>query len=311
VGRLGKGEDDVLSLLKSLLSSSATNSYVAQLGSIDSLKPPGTLGDQVLAASLKRLLTPSANKELDDQALVDTLKRLSTPSANKELDDQALVDTLKRLSTPSSNKALGDQATAEALKRLLPDRRLGGQAITADVIRKLLESTGGKKVEKVKRQVFYSFHFDNDVMRVQQIRNIGAIEDNKPVSANDWEEVKKKGDAGIKAWINDNMKDRSCVLVLVGEETAKRPWVKYEIQKAWEDKKGLLGIYIHNIKCPRNGTCDKGPNPFDEFTFTDGDKKGEKLSTVVKCYNPKASDAYNDIKDNLEDWIETAIASRK
>ncbi len=29
--------------------------------------------------------------------------------------------------------------------------------------------------------VFYSFHFDNDVMRVQQIRNIGAIEDNKPV----------------------------------------------------------------------------------------------------------------------------------
>ena len=37
-----------------------------------------------------------------------------------------------------------------------------------------------------KRQIFYSFHYDNDVFRVQQIRNIGALEDNKPVSVNDW-----------------------------------------------------------------------------------------------------------------------------
>ena len=43
-----------------------------------------------------------------------------------------------------------------------------------------------------KRQIFYSFHFANDVLRVAQIRSIGALEDNKPVSANDWEEVKKK-----------------------------------------------------------------------------------------------------------------------
>lgn len=28
----------------------------------------------------------------------------------------------------------------------------------------------------MKRKVFYSFHFDNDVMRVQQIRNMGLLE---------------------------------------------------------------------------------------------------------------------------------------
>lgn len=158
-----------------------------------------------------------------------------------------------------------------------------------------------------KRQVFYSFHFDNDVMRVQQIRNIGAIEDNKPVSVNDWEEVKKKGKAGIEKWIDDNMNYRSCVVVLVGEETAERPWVKYEIKKAWNEGKGLLGIYIHNIKCPRNGKCNKGNNPFDQFTFEDG----LKLSSVVKCHNPDPRDAYNDIKNNIEAWIEAAIAQRK
>lgn len=157
-----------------------------------------------------------------------------------------------------------------------------------------------------KRQVFYSFHFDNDVMRVQQIRNMGALDGNEPVSANDWEKLQKT-DGGIKKWINDNMDYRSCVVVLVGEQTANRPWVKYEIEKAWNDGKGILGIHIHNLKCPRNGTCSKGSNPFDQFNFKDG----RKLSSVVKCYNPDSKDAYNDIKNNIETWIEEAISARK
>lgn len=157
-----------------------------------------------------------------------------------------------------------------------------------------------------KRQVFYSFHFDNDVMRVQQIRNMGALDGNEPVSANDWEKLQKT-DGGIKKWINDNMDYRSCVVVLVGEQTANRPWVKYEIEKAWNDGKGILGIHIHNLNCPRNGTCSKGPNPFDQFNFKDG----RKLSSVVKCYNPDSKDAYNDIKNNIEAWIEEAISARK
>lgn len=159
-----------------------------------------------------------------------------------------------------------------------------------------------------KRQVFYSFHFKNDVLRVSQIRSIGALEDNKPVSANDWEEVKKKGDAGIKKWIDDNMNYRSCVIVMVGEETSKRKWVKHEIEKAWNEERGVVGIYIHNLNCPNNGKSNKGANPFDSFTLDNGKKK---LSSVVKCYNPSSSDAYNDIKNNLEDWIEEAIKIRK
>src|SRR5690606_26308906 len=105
------------------------------------------------------------------------------------------------------------------------------------------------------------FHFDNDVMRVQQIRNIGAIDGNKPVTAQRWEEVKKAGNAAIEKWIDDNMNGKSCVVVLVGEETSNRKWVNYEIKKAWTDGKGVLGIYIHNVECANNGTCSKGANP--------------------------------------------------
>lgn len=158
-----------------------------------------------------------------------------------------------------------------------------------------------------KRQVFYSFHFDNDVFRVQQIRNIGVLEGNTPVSANEWEDVKKKGDVAIEKWIDDNMKYRSCVIVLVGENTARRDWVKYEIIKAWKEKKGLLGIYIHNIKCLKNGKSNKGENPFDFIAMSDG----SKMSKYVNCYEPNSLDAYNDIAANIDTWIEQAINSRK
>lgn len=164
-----------------------------------------------------------------------------------------------------------------------------------------------------KRRVFYSFHYKKDVRRVAQIRNIGAIEDNKPVSANEWQDVKNKGNAAIEKWIDDNMKCRSCVVVLIGEETAHRKWVKYEIRKAWNEGKGLLGIYIHNIKDPLlrkkgySGKSDKGDNPFEQIKLKDG----TKLSEIVECHNPLWFDAYNDIKENLKDWIEKAIEIRK
>jgi hypothetical protein len=152
-----------------------------------------------------------------------------------------------------------------------------------------------------RKPVFFSFHYGNDVMRVQQVRNIGAIEGNTPVSANDWETVKRGGEASIKRWIDDNMKYKQCVIVLVGKETANRPWVRYEIEKAWDDGKPIFGIYIHNLRCPRNGTSLKGNNPFN----------GKKLSSVVNCYDPISYDAYNDIARNMELWVNAAIAQRR
>ena len=47
------------------------------------------------------------------------------------------------------------------------------------------------RIETPKRRVFYSFHYGNDCWRTQQIRNIGALDGNKPVSANDWETLKR------------------------------------------------------------------------------------------------------------------------
>lgn len=155
------------------------------------------------------------------------------------------------------------------------------------------------------KKVFYSFHFDNDVMRVQQVRNIGSIEDNKPVTENKWEEVKRNGDAAVKKWIDSNLEGKDCLVVLVGEETANRKWVKYEIEQAWNSGIGVVGVYIHNLKCPRNGKSSKGPNPFKQFTLNN-----KPLSDIVLCHDPSSSDAYNGIANNLESWVKSAIAAR-
>lgn len=157
-----------------------------------------------------------------------------------------------------------------------------------------------------KKPVFYSFHYGNDVFRVQQIRNIGVLEGNSPANANDWETIKRQGKASIQRWIDDNMKYKQCVIVLIGSETADREWVQYEIKKAWNNGKPIFGVYIHNLPCPRNGKSIKGKNPFELFTVN-----GKSLSSLVTCYDPNANDAYNDIAKNISSWIDAAIADRK
>lgn len=160
------------------------------------------------------------------------------------------------------------------------------------------------------RRVFYSFHYKPDNWRVSQVRNIGAIEANKPASDNDWETVTTGGDKAIEKWIADQMNGRSCVVVLIGSGTAGRKWINHEIVKAWNDKKGILGIHIHKLKNSNGETSAKGNNPFDHVTLNSGAKK---LSSVVKVYDPPGADStavYNHIKDNIEKWIETAIDIR-
>lgn len=167
-------------------------------------------------------------------------------------------------------------------------------------------SRSNKEKNMAKVPVFYSFHFDKDVMRVQQIRNIGSIEGNEPTSPNEWEKLKQTGDKAVENWIDQNMKYKRCIIVLIGSDTAGRPWVEHEIIKAWNDGKALLGIHIQNIKCPRNGTSKKGRNPFDLIKFKDG----RKLSSVVPCYDPSSINAYRSISDNIAGWIDLAIQNK-
>ena len=161
------------------------------------------------------------------------------------------------------------------------------------------------------RKCFYSFHYKPDNWRVSQIRNIGAVEGNKPASDNDWEEVTKGGDAEIKKWIADQMKGRTCTVILAGSGTANRKWINHEIKESWNNNKGVVVIFIHNIKNSKGEQSSKGNDPL--YYVTHG-PTGKRLSTIAKAYDPPRTTSkgvYSYIEDHIEDWIEEAIEIRK
>lgn len=159
------------------------------------------------------------------------------------------------------------------------------------------------------KKCFLSFYYDADSWRVSQIKNIGAIEEQPILSANKWEEIKKKGDDAIKEWIENNMRGKECLIVLVGTSTSGRKWVKYEIQRACEKGIGVLGIYIHNLKDAAGSQTTKGTDPFANVSVG-----GKSISSYAKMYDPPYTTStyvYDHIKDNVSGWVDEAIRLRK
>ena len=160
----------------------------------------------------------------------------------------------------------------------------------------------------VTRRTFFSFHYKPDNWRANQVRKMGVVEGNPAVSDNDWEAVTRGGDAAIKRWIDDQMYGKSCVIVLIGSQTSGRKWINYEIGKAWDDGKGLLGIHIHNLKDADGDQSQEGANPFYRLSVN-----GKRLSNIVKACDPpykRSTNVYAHIEENIASWVEEAIQIR-
>lgn len=153
--------------------------------------------------------------------------------------------------------------------------------------------------------VFLSFHYERDAQRVQQILNMGVVSEQAIMNAQDWEAVKKNGKIAVGNWIDAQMKYKTAVVVLVGASTASREWVQYEIRKAWDDKRPLVGVRINGLKNLNGQTAVAGPNPFERIAL----KNGKKVSDYVKLHTPAGADSkavYASIKANLKAWADGA-----
>lgn len=147
------------------------------------------------------------------------------------------------------------------------------------------------------RRVFFSFHYDNDVWRANQVRmaNVVAGPDEAGFfDHSEYQEAKKQGDEGIRRMILRHLNNTTVTVVLIGSQTAYRPWVKYEIEKSIERKNGLLGIYIHHLKKPGEQTSPKGPKPSVpsdvEFPAYDWDRDLDRFRKEIEAAG-KRSDA--------------------
>ncbi|MCK9199709.1 MAG: TIR domain-containing protein [Gallionella sp.] len=139
------------------------------------------------------------------------------------------------------------------------------------------------------RQVFFSFKYE-DVSRAMVVRNSWVTQGTQTaagfVDKADFEKIKKQGDAAIKRWIDDQLNGTSVTVVLVGQDTCKSRWVKYEIEKSIEIGNGLLGIDISKIK---------------DFSGNTSERCGQ-LPAGYPFYRWNNDDGYK----NMGDWIEKA-----
>lgn len=101
------------------------------------------------------------------------------------------------------------------------------------------------------RRVFFSFEYEHDVSRAMVVRNSWVTQGKEAagfVDAADFEEVKKGGDAAIKAWIDQQLKGTSVTAVLVGSHTCQSNYVAYEIEQSASRGNGLLAVDISQIR---------------------------------------------------------------
>jgi MTH538 TIR-like domain (DUF1863) len=134
------------------------------------------------------------------------------------------------------------------------------------------------------RKVFFSFHYQRDIFRVNQVKNHYLTKDSYTEAGyfdgSLEEKAKREGDTVVKNLIDRGLQGCSVLCVLIGSETYTRRWVHYEIFKGIEVGMGVLGIRIHQLACPRTGTDTKGANPFDFLGY--GSNGNEQIQPMIK-----------------------------
>jgi MTH538 TIR-like domain (DUF1863) len=144
------------------------------------------------------------------------------------------------------------------------------------------------------RKVFFSFHYERDLWRVNVVRNSGMVEGVSAAGFHDaslWEETKRKGDAAVKKLIDSGLSGTTVTVVLIGAETANRKYVSYEIEQSISHGNGILGIRISSIK--------------------DQDGRTDQAGAVPAALTKTGAPVYTWEYGQLGEWVEKAYKKAK
>jgi hypothetical protein len=188
------------------------------------------------------------------------------------------------------------------------------------------------------RKVFFSFAWD-DVWRVNQVRNSWVTKCSYQnagfMDKAEIEKLKLQTNKAIENWIDNQMHGTSVTCILIGENTHKSKWVKYEIERSLEKGNGLIGILINELKDNKGNTTNQGANPLLDYSNDSVNKKIKRtllsggvvyglsrllfpqFTIPITILSASLSFLKNDDykiydwideygRDNLSDWIEKA-----
>jgi hypothetical protein len=143
------------------------------------------------------------------------------------------------------------------------------------------------------RRVFFSFHYQRDIWRVNQIRNSGVVIGEAAAGFRDaslWEEARRQGDAAVQRLIDRGLEGTSVTAVLIGAQTAQRRFVDYEIEQSIRRGNGLLGVRIHNLRDQYGYTDVPGSVPwrllagnYPVYTWTDAVSFGQWVEAAYEA----------------------------
>jgi electron transfer flavoprotein alpha/beta subunit len=141
------------------------------------------------------------------------------------------------------------------------------------------------------RRVFFSFHYQRDIFRINQIRSIPNVTGCAAAGFQDaslWEEAKKKSDAAIKKLIDEALNNTSVTVVFIGNQTANRKFINYEIQQSIDRGNGIVGIQIAHLKHINGVTDIQGVTPkllidngFKIYKYVDHEKLANRIEEAA------------------------------
>lgn len=153
-------------------------------------------------------------------------------------------------------------------------------------------------------RVFFSFDHEHDSRRAERIKTCweskggltaGFLEPSRLKA------LKRKGEKSMHKWVDAQVRYGDVTAVLIGWRTSQQTAVRHAIERSHQLEKGLLGIFVHNIKDYFGKIDPEGPNPFDTFFI-----RIEGAKTYLSQLYP----VYRWIEDaghfHLADWIRRA-----
>ena len=143
------------------------------------------------------------------------------------------------------------------------------------------------------RRVFFSFHYQRDIWRVNQIRCIPNVTGCSAAGFQDaslWEEARRKGDTAIKALINKGLENTTVTVVCVGSMTAGRRYFNYEIDQSIARGNGIVAVQVHHLK-DKDGNTDLAgsiptkiqSNGYKAYKYVHHEKLGEWIEDAAKA----------------------------
>jgi hypothetical protein len=159
---------------------------------------------------------------------------------------------------------------------------------------------------KTIRRTFFSFHFVPDNQRAEVVQQSWLTKEDRQAAGffdgSAFETKKRTSKDALKQFLSDQLKGTSVTCVLVGSETALRPWVRYELVRSFHRGNGLLAIRIHGIRDWNKQTATPGPNPFDYLAYRIANERvyWQQLNNGVwSDYDEVPSLAVNEVAYNL------------